>query len=91
MCFGIFQIRRWRACKNRVLHNPLLGAESYFKLSGEPVLALGGGHSFDGVAERGARHCVAVRFEIVAQHIDIAFAHFAQHPAYGLVDKVVWV
>lgn len=66
VCFAYSKLGDGALAKIEFCTTPYWGLKVIFKLAGEPVLALGGGHSFDGVAERGARHSAAVRFEIVA-------------------------
>lgn len=56
---------------------------------GEVVAAEVGCEAFDGVAQGGARHFGRVFVEVAEQERLVAFADFAQHPAYGLVHKMV--
>ena len=48
-----------------------------------------GFHLFYGIAKGGAGHSLVVSRKEMAQHLYVLLSHFAQHPAYGLVNEVV--
>ncbi len=56
---------------------------------GHPAFPFLGFHLFYGIAQGGAWHRCVMRRKEMSQHLYVLLSHFAQHPAYGLLDEVV--
>ena len=52
---------------------------------------LGWGEAFDGVGEHRSGHCGGVILKEGEQAGFVAFAHLAEHPTCGFVNKRMWV
>ena len=63
----------------------------FFLLCAKPRFALALRKLFDGIAECGARHGVSAGLEPKAELICVALASFAEEPAHGLLDEIVFV
>lgn len=66
-----------------------IGVWGLFEL--HPVESACGREAFDCVAEGGAVHGGVAGGEVGFECVGVVFAYFAQHPADGFVDEVVWV
>ena len=56
---------------------------------GHPAFPFFGFHLFYSIAQGGAWHRCVMRRKEMAQHLYVPLSHFAQYPAYGLVNEVV--